>query len=169
MRKYETVFVLHPDQPESELEARVEKIAAIVAEHGGEITERNHWGIRQLAYPIQHETRGNYMHLRFRCDGQAIARLDTELRLDHLVLRHLIVQDEEWRERNEAHRARRQQAAGTAPVETPAAAASAPEDPAPATTAGPAAAESASDTPAGEGNAADAAPETPSDNASESE
>jgi len=130
MRKYETVFILHPDQPETELEARVEKIGAIVAEHGGEITEKNHWGIRQLAYPIQHETRGNYMHLRFQCEGEAIARLDTELRLDHLVLRHLIVQDELWRERNEANRARRQSARTGEPVAAPAAAAPAAEQPA---------------------------------------
>ncbi len=159
MRKYETVFVLHPDQPESELEARVQKIGAIVAEHGGEITERNHWGVRQLAYPIQHETRGNYMHLRFRCDGQAIAKLDTELRLDHMVLRHLIVQDEEWRERNEAHRARRQ-AQTAAPVAPTAAADAAPAAPAEAPAP---AAETAAPEPSPE------AADTPSDNASESE
>ncbi len=107
MKKYEIVFVLHADEPESEMDARVQKIESMVQATGGEITERNHWGVRQLAYEIQHETRGNYMHIRFRSEGEAIDKMDTEFRLDHKVLRHLVVVDEEWKERNEANRAKR--------------------------------------------------------------
>ena len=114
MKKYEIVFVLHAEEPESEMEARVQKIESLVQETGGEITERHHWGVRQLAYEIQHETRGNYMHIRFRCDGTAIDKMDTEFRLDHKVLRHLVVVDEEWKERNEANRAKRRLTAAAA-------------------------------------------------------
>ena len=98
------------------METRVEKVQKVVTEHDGEMTERNHWGVRHLAYEIQHETRGNYMHLLFRSHGDAVAVLDNEFRLDHKVLRHLIVVDEEWKERNEANRARRRPAAAAAPV-----------------------------------------------------
>ena len=118
MKKYEIVFVLHADEPESEMEARVKKVEDLVSAHGGEITERNHWGVRRLAYEIQHETRGNYMHIRFRCEGTVVDEMDNEFRLDHKILRHLVVVDEEWKERNEANRARRR--ARTA-VEAPAA------------------------------------------------
>ena len=131
MKKYEIVFVLHADEPESEMEARVAKVESMVKETGGEITDRNHWGVRQLAYEIQHETRGNYMHLRFQSEGPAIDKMDTEFRLDHKVLRHLVVVDEEWKERNEANRARRRAAANrpvapAASVATPAAPEAAP-------------------------------------------
>lgn len=118
MKKYEIVFVLHADEPESEMEARVAKVESFIKDAGGEITERNHWGERQLAYEIQHETRGNYMHLRFRCDGTAIEKMDNEFRLDHRVLRHLVVVDEEWKERNEANRSKRRAAPN---IEAPAA------------------------------------------------
>jgi len=111
MNKYEMIFVLQADEPETEMESRVEKVKTVIGEHAGEIVERNHWGVRQLAYEIQHETRGNYMHLRFRSEGDAVAVLDNEFRLDHKVLRHLIVVDEEWKERNEASRAKRRPAA----------------------------------------------------------
>lgn len=111
MNKYEMIFVLQADEPESEMESRVAKVQRVIGEHAGEISERNHWGVRQLAYEILHETRGNYMHLRFRSGGDAIAVLDNEFRLDHKILRHLIVVDEEWKERNEASRARRRPAA----------------------------------------------------------
>lgn len=116
MNKYEMIFVLQADEPESEMETRVEKVQKVVADHDGQITERNHWGVRHLAYEIQHETRGNYMHLLFQSRGDAIAILDTEFRLDDKVLRHLIVVDEEWKARNEANRARRRP---TAAIEAP--------------------------------------------------
>ncbi|MBU0742214.1 30S ribosomal protein S6 [bacterium] len=118
MKKYEIVFVLQADEPESEMEERVKKVASLVNAHGGEITERNHWGVRKLAYEIQHETRGNYMHLRFRCDGTVVDKMDNEFRLDHKVLRHLVVVDEEWKERNEANRSKRR---SNVPVGAPAA------------------------------------------------
>ena len=126
MKKYEIIFVLNADEPESEMEARVQSIETMVKETGGEIAERNHWGVRQLAFEIQHETRGNYMHIRFRSEGSAIDKMDTEFRLDHKVLRHLVVVDEEWKERNEANKAKRRaaahaHAASSAPA-TPAAA-----------------------------------------------
>ncbi len=119
MKKYEIVFVLHADEPESEMEERVKKVESMVSAHNGEITERNHWGGRKLAYEIQHETRGNYMHLRFRCDGTVVEEMDNEFRLDHKVLRHLVVVDEEWKERNAASRTRRRSTEPAAASTTP--------------------------------------------------
>jgi small subunit ribosomal protein S6 len=119
LKKYEIVFVLQADEPELELEARVAKVQALAEKNGGAITERNHWGVRQLAYQIQHETRGNYMHLRFRCGGDAIAPMDTEFRLDHKILRHLIVVDEEWKERNEVSMAEKRRVVSAATSRSP--------------------------------------------------
>ena len=107
MTKYELVFILKADQPDSEMEARVEKAAAIIASHEGEITKRDHWGMRRLAYEIDHETSGNYMLLKFRSQGGAVAELDRTFRLDDLCLRHLVVRDDEWQERNRAAMAKR--------------------------------------------------------------
>ena len=108
MKKYELIFVLKADQPESEMESRVAKVKEILAGHEGEVTQENHWGVRRLAYEIRHENKGNYMFLKFRCKGEAITHLDKQFRLDDQVLRHLIVVDEEWEERNRAARAKRQ-------------------------------------------------------------
>jgi small subunit ribosomal protein S6 len=107
LTKYEIVFILQADEPASEMDAHVAKVESIITERGGEITERNHWGVRQLAYEINHETRGNYMHILYKAEGDANEALDNELRLDHKVLRHQIVVDEEWQARNAANRARR--------------------------------------------------------------
>ncbi len=111
MPKYELVFILKANQPEAELDARVEKAASIIANHQGEITKRDHWGTRRLAYEIDHETQGNYMLLKFQSAGTAVTELDRTFRLDDMCLRHLIVRDEEWEERNRVAIAKRRSAA----------------------------------------------------------
>lgn len=119
MNKYELIFILKAEQPETEMTARVERVKEILKGFDGEVTQENHWGVRRLAYEIQYETRGNYMFLRFKSHGDAVAELDKFLRLDDQVLRHLIVVDEEWEERNRVAMAKRRQAqaqSGTAEV-----------------------------------------------------
>jgi small subunit ribosomal protein S6 len=111
MTKYEMIFVLNAEQPESEMESRVEKVRGIIAGNGGEITETNHWGVRTLAYEIKHNTRGNYMHILFNAQGDEIAEIDREFRLDFMVLRHLVVVDDEWAARNEASMSKRRRGA----------------------------------------------------------
>ena len=49
------------------------------------------------------------MFLKFKSNGTAINDLDKFLRLDDKVLRHLIVVDEEWEERNRVAMAKRRQ------------------------------------------------------------
>lgn len=110
MQKYECIFILRADQAEPEMQARVDRVGAIVAEHGGEITHQDHWGVRELAYEIDDETKGNYMLLRFSAERTAVAAVERYLRLDDRVLRHLVVKDEEWEQRNRAAMAKRREA-----------------------------------------------------------
>jgi len=109
VRKYECVFILRADLPESEMRQRVDRVGAIVAEHGGEMTQEDHWGVRKLAYEIEKQSKGDYMLLRFNADPAVTAPLDKFLRQDDQVLRHLVVLDEEWEERNRAAMAKRRQ------------------------------------------------------------
>ena len=111
MQKYELIYVLRNDQPETEMQARAEKAAAVIAAHEGEVTERNHWGLRRLAYEIDHQTQGDYMFFKFRAAGTVVAELDRLFRQDDGCLRHMVVVDEEWQERNRVNQARAQAAA----------------------------------------------------------
>ena len=110
-KKYELIFILRADLAESDMETRVQRVKDILAEHEGEITQENHWGVRRLAYEIADENKGNYMFLKFKSEGTACNDLDKFLRLDDQVLRHLIVVDEEWDERNRVAMAKRRQKA----------------------------------------------------------
>jgi small subunit ribosomal protein S6 len=110
-KKYELIFILRADKPEAEMETRVQRVKDILASHEGEMLQENHWGVRRLAYEIDRETKGNYMFLKFRSQGSAVAELDKFLRLDDQVLRHLVVVDDEWDERNRVAMAKRRQRA----------------------------------------------------------
>ena len=138
MKKYECIFILRADQPEAAMQARVDRCKEIIAAHGGEVILENHWGVRRLAYEIEFESRGNYMFLRFNCQGTVVADLDKYLRQDDQILRHLVVVDEEWAERNRASMAKRR---ANRPTEV--AAPTPPPAPAPAPAPTPAPAEAA--------------------------
>jgi small subunit ribosomal protein S6 len=109
VQKYECVFILRADLPEGELSSRVERVGAIVGEHGGKMTHEDHWGVRKLAYEIEKQTKGDYMLLRFEAEGTAVPEIDRYLRQDDQVLRHLVVVDEDWEERNRVALAKRRQ------------------------------------------------------------
>ena len=128
MQKYELIFVLRVDQPEAEVQARGDRAAAMIAEHKGEVTERSHWGLRKLAYQIDHQGQGDYTFFKFRAEGTVVAELDRLFRQDDQCLRHLIVVDEEWGERNRASQARHRSAAAQATARPAPAAPAATED-----------------------------------------
>lgn len=109
MQKYECVFIMRADLPEGEMAKRVDRVAEIVGSHDGEMTFQDHWGVRKLAYEIEKQTKGDYMLLRFTSKGGAVAEIDRFLRLDDQVMRHLVVVDEEWTERNRVAMAKRRQ------------------------------------------------------------
>ena len=111
MRKYECVMVLHPGIGDADAEAIIERFRSSVTEHGGEIQLHDHWGRRELAYPIEKQTNGDYHFIKFTADNTLVGAADRDLRLDDKVLRHLIVVDEEWAEQNRAAQAKRGQSA----------------------------------------------------------
>ena len=67
----------------------------------------DHWGRRELAYPIEKQTTGNYHLVMFTADNTFVVEADRDLRLEEKVLRHLIVVDEEWAEQNRKSQAKR--------------------------------------------------------------
>ena len=107
MRKYECVLVLHPGVAESDAQGIVDRFTESVKSHGGEVQQHDHWGRRELAYEIEKQTSGDYHFLKFTAENTLVTAADRDLRLDDKVLRHLIVVDEEWAERNRIAQAKR--------------------------------------------------------------
>ena len=49
------------------------------------------WGLKQLAYPIQHKTSGFYYLIEFKADPQFVATLETQYHRDERIIRFLTV------------------------------------------------------------------------------
>lgn len=102
LREYECMLVIHPGASVTESDAIIERFESSVKSHGGEITRRDDWGVRKLEYEIEKQTSGHYWLFGFTADNGLVVEADRDLRLDDKVIRHLIVRDEHWAERNRA-------------------------------------------------------------------
>ena len=69
----------------------VAKYVDLIKANGGEIVYEEDWGLKQLAYPIQHKTSGFYYLIEFKADPQFVATLETQYHRDERILRFLTV------------------------------------------------------------------------------
>ena len=91
MRPYEIVYIL---DSALEREAVDEKLATFHAALGGQITVVDHWGVRQLAYPIAKTSTGYYVVVQVTADPTALPEFERLLKLDEETMRYLIVHNE---------------------------------------------------------------------------
>jgi small subunit ribosomal protein S6 len=88
---YETVFVLHPELTEEEVEADIQNIVGVLENGGGEILRIDRGGKRRLAYQVQKQRYGYYNLMHFRAEPEALPPLDRTYRLSERILRYLTV------------------------------------------------------------------------------
>ncbi|MCQ2312900.1 MAG: 30S ribosomal protein S6 [Paludibacteraceae bacterium] len=89
LNHYEAVFVLTPVLSEPQTKETVDKFENLLKENGGAILNREEWGLKKLAYPIQAKTTGFYNLIQFDAEPAVIATLETEFRRDERVIRFL--------------------------------------------------------------------------------
>lgn len=101
LREYELVLLLHPQLSEADAESFVETFISekISPLPGAEITFRDFWGRKNLAYPIKKEDSAYYMVLNFTSDGTGLTQFDEEIRLDKDILRHLLTTVDKYAEK----------------------------------------------------------------------
>ena len=91
MREYESIFVLHPDVSDAQVDAEVEKIRDFLTSRNGEVTEIQKWGRRKLAYEIKKHREGIYTVIRFNAESGVLSELDRRYRLNENMMRFLTV------------------------------------------------------------------------------
>ena len=91
LKQYETVFIATPVLSDSQMKEAVAKYVDLIKANGGEIVYEEDWGLKQLAYPIQHKTSGFYYLIEFKADPQFVATLETQYHRDERILRFLTV------------------------------------------------------------------------------
>ncbi len=126
VKQYETVFIATPVLSEQQMKEAVAKYTKLIADNGGEVVYEEDWGLRQLAYPIQHKTSGFYYLIQFKAEPSFIETLETQYFRDERIIRfitvaldkHAVAYAEKRREnRNKPAAPKAEEAPAAAPVE----------------------------------------------------
>ncbi|WP_029033728.1 30S ribosomal protein S6 [Salinimicrobium terrae] len=91
MNHYETVFILNPVLSDDQIKETVKKYEDFLVSNGAEMISKENWGLKKLAYPIQHKKSGFYHLFEFTAPGEAINPLEVEFRRDERMMRYLTV------------------------------------------------------------------------------
>ena len=91
MDHYETVFILNPVLSDAQIKETVEKFESFLTSRGAEMIAKEDWGLKKLAYPIQHKKSGFYHLFEFTSPGEHIGPFELEFRRDERIMRYLTV------------------------------------------------------------------------------
>ncbi len=91
LKSYETVFILNPVLSEAQMKDTVGKFEKVLKDLKADVINVEQWGLRKLAYPIQHKSTGFYSMFEYNATPEVINKLETEFRREETVMRFLTV------------------------------------------------------------------------------
>jgi small subunit ribosomal protein S6 len=89
MTLYDSTFILNPQMEESNFDTQIKEAVELVARYGGKMVNENRFGMRRLAYEINHLTQGYYVSLVYEGDGNVVKELERHFRLSESCIRFL--------------------------------------------------------------------------------
>ena len=96
MRNYEIMYILKADLEEAAREAEIQYLQKLLEDNGAQVKATDlKFGLRELAYPINDETKGFYVVLKVSADEAALNEFNRLFKIRPAVLRHLITVDQE--------------------------------------------------------------------------
>ncbi len=94
MRLYEMVYIFDATLDEDSVNKKLEKFHPLVLGKSGEVVAVDHWGVRQMAYPVKKQNSGYYVVAQIQAESDGLPEFERVLRLDVELLRYLIVLNE---------------------------------------------------------------------------
>lgn len=91
MQAYEIVYILDAGLERAAVDAKLDTFHAAL---DGDVWTVDHWGLRQLAYPIGKRTTAYYVVVHVDIDPMSLPEFERLLRLDEETVRYLIVVNE---------------------------------------------------------------------------
>jgi small subunit ribosomal protein S6 len=95
MSFYENVFIARQEISSAAVEALADRFAGIVAEHGGTVTKKEIWGLRNLTYKIKKNRKGHYVFFNIDAPSAAVQEMERQMRINEDILRFLTVKVDE--------------------------------------------------------------------------
>ena len=92
MRKFETLLLLSPELAAEARETLLGNLTSVLEREQGRIIVADHWGMRDLAYPVRKQMRGYYVRFEYTAPGTAVAELERNIRISDGVFKFMTVQ-----------------------------------------------------------------------------
>ena len=87
-RPYEAVYIFDSALEDAAINERLERFHALLGNPAD--ISIDHWGRRQLAYPIGRKEQGYYVVARFGAESAALPEYERALKLDDGLIRYLL-------------------------------------------------------------------------------
>ncbi len=94
MKKYEVAVVVNAQLEDDARAAVIEKVQGYITRFGGTVTKVDEWGKKKLAYEIRKMNEGYYHFISFEAEPEAIAEIESRLRITDDVIRYLCVKQD---------------------------------------------------------------------------
>ena len=91
MRRYELAVVLEGKVTAAKKKKLEETIEKMVSGVKGKVGKVEDWGEKDLTYKIGKSTTGNYLFFPLELDTKEVLELDTKLKTEKDILRHLLI------------------------------------------------------------------------------
>ena len=92
MRQFETLLLLAPELTADAREELLGGLTAVLEREQGSLVEADHWGMRDLAYPVRKHMRGYYVRLVYNAPATAVAELERNIRITDGIYKFMTVQ-----------------------------------------------------------------------------
>lgn len=87
-RHYEAVYIFDSTLEDTAIQEKLTRLHGLL--DAGESVAADHWGRRQLAYPIGRRENGYYVVARFDAEPTVLPEFERALKLDEGVVRYLV-------------------------------------------------------------------------------
>lgn len=95
MRKYEVMYILRSNLEQEAIKAEIESLKNIFTANASKVLECKEWGLRELAYEIEHMRKGYYVWMLVEANNEAINEFNRVVGYNEKVIRHIVVKDGE--------------------------------------------------------------------------
>ena len=87
MTIYETMYIIHPDVTDENIEAINEKMKKVLTENDAKIINFEDLGVKKLAYKVKKQLKGHFVLVNYEGPAQAISELERRMKVSDEVIK----------------------------------------------------------------------------------
>lgn len=95
MKKYEVMYIVRANLEQEAIKTEVANVNNIFTSNGSTVLECKEWGLRELAYEIEHARKGYYVWMLVDATPKAINEFNRIAGYNENIIRHIVVVDGE--------------------------------------------------------------------------